>query len=272
MPQPDALFPRPPPGYDRPKNEIRSIRTAIADAFCILWADLRALKRKAARYLLATVMSPLLYLIAFGWGLGRGMSVTGSSYLEFVVPGIIALTAMNSSFNGSGVRLMLDQVHYRSFDESLMAPVRPLSLAIGKALIGLSRGLFSSLVFLAFAFLLSPVHLSLSFLIILILTCLLFSFMGVLAALLAKSYEDMSLFSSLTIMPMTFLAGTFFPVDQVPFLLKLVLYVMPLTHCSICLRASASGQALPPGSLLAIASFTMLFMAGSYIAIRKINR
>ncbi|MHC1593748.1 MAG: ABC transporter permease, partial [Methanotrichaceae archaeon] len=77
----------------------------VMEAYAILWADLMVLKRRIGRYLTTTLISPVLYLVAFGWGLGRGISVDGASYFEFVVPGIIALTAMNSSFNGAGTRL-----------------------------------------------------------------------------------------------------------------------------------------------------------------------
>jgi hypothetical protein len=69
------------------------------DAYTVLWSDLLILRSRSGRYLITTTISPILYLVAFGWGLGRGMSVNGTSYLQFVVPGIIALTAMTASFN-----------------------------------------------------------------------------------------------------------------------------------------------------------------------------
>ena len=96
------------------------------DAYTIMWSDMMMLKRRWSKYLLTTLLSPLLYLMAFGWGLGRGISVNGTSYLEFVVPGIIALTAMTISFNGAGTRLNTDRLYFRSFDECLMAPISPL--------------------------------------------------------------------------------------------------------------------------------------------------
>ena len=109
------------------------------DAYSILWADLMALKRRGPRFLITTLVSPLLYLVAFGWGLGRGMSLNGTSYLEFVIPGIIALTAMTTSFNGAGNRLNVDRLFYKSFDECLMAPIGLTSLLMGKALIGVCQ-------------------------------------------------------------------------------------------------------------------------------------
>ena len=242
------------------------------DACTIVWSDMMMLKRRWAKYLLTTLLSPLLYLMAFGWGLGRGMSVNGTSYLEFVVPGIIALTAMTTSFNGAGTRLNTDRLYFRSFDECLMAPISSISLLTGKAMIGVYRGLVSSIAFLLVAMLIAPkLHVDLLFLVSLLLTCLTFAFLGVLAALLASTHEDMATFSSLILLPMTFLGGTFFSVNQVPIALKIALYALPLTHSSFCLRAAALGQFFPWGSFLALAVFMLAFFLGSLVVLRKIS-
>ena len=242
------------------------------DAYTIIWSDMMMLKRRWAKYLVTTLISPLLYLVAFGWGLGRGMSVSGTSYLEFVVPGIIALTAMTTSFNGAGTRLNTDRLYFKSFDECLMAPISLASLLLGKAMIGVVRGLLSSIAFLVVATLIAPkFHVGLFFLISLLLTCFTFSFLGVLAALLAETHEDMATFSSLILLPMTFLGGTFFSVNQVPTALKIALYALPLTHSSICLRAAALGQPIPWESFLSLAAFLLAFSLGSMAVLRKIS-
>lgn len=242
------------------------------DAYTIMWSDMMMLKRRWAKYLVTTLLSPLLYLMAFGWGLGRGISVNGASYLEFVVPGIIALTAMTTSFNGAGTRLNTDRLYFRSFDECLMAPISSISLLMGKAMIGVYRGLVSSIAFLVVAMLIAPkFHVDLFFLVSLMLTCLTFAFLGVLVALLAKTHEDMATFSSLILLPMTFLGGTFFSVNQVPIALKIALYALPLTHSSICLRAAALGQPIPWLSFLALVAFLLAFSVGSIAILRKIS-
>jgi len=242
------------------------------DAYNILWADLVTLKRHWSRYLITTLISPLLYLVAFGWGLGRGINLNGTSYLEFVIPGIIALTAMTTSFNGASTRLNVDRLYYKSFDECLMAPIRLSSMLLGKAMIGVVRGLLSSFVFIAVAMLIAPaIHIGPTFLLALFLTCLTFAFLGVLAALLARSHEDMATFSSLILMPMTFLGGTFFALSQVPTGLKYALYALPLTHSSLFLRASALDQPLPWGSLFVLLIFFAMFLMGGMIALRKIS-
>lgn len=243
---------------------------SIMDAYSILWADLMALKRRGPKFVVITLVSPLLYLVAFGWGLGRGMSLNGTSYLEFVIPGIIALTAMNTSFNGAGNRLNVDRLFYKSFDECLMAPIGLTSLLMGKALIGVVRGLISSVAFLVVAVLIAPnMHIGPLFLSGLVLTCLTFAFLGVLAALLARSHEDMATFGSLILIPMTFLGGTFFSLSQVPEGLKYALYILPLTHASLFLRAAALDQPLPWASFLALTIYFVIFLWGGMMALKR---
>lgn len=243
---------------------------SFADAYSVLWADLLVLKRRIFRYLITTLVSPLLYLVAFGWGLGRGISVEGTSYFAFVVPGIIALTAMNSSFNGAGTRLNVDRLYFKSFDECLMAPISSSSLLLGKAMVGAVRGLVSSIAFVGLALLVSPTfYVTPLFLASLLVTCLLFSFLGVLAALLSKSHEDMGTFSSLILLPMTFLGGTFFSLSQVPEALKFGLYAFPLTHSSLCLRAAVLGQPFPWASFMIMVGFWAAFSAGCHMVLKR---
>lgn len=242
------------------------------DAYSILWSDLAALKRRWPRYLITTLVSPLLYLVAFGWGLGRGINLNGTSYLEFVIPGIIALTAMTTSFNGAGTRLNVDRLYFKSFDECLMAPIGLSSLLMGKAMIGVVRGILSSAAFLIVAFLIAPhIHISLLFLLGLLLTCLTFAFLGVLAALLARSHEDMATFGSLILMPMTFLGGTFFSLSQVPIGLKYALYLLPLTHASLFLRACMQNQPLPWISFVILMGFFIAFLISGRIVLKRIS-
>lgn len=242
----------------------------LMDIYSILWVDLRFLRRHWLRTLATSLVNPLLYLLAFGYGLGRGISFGGYSYLEFVIPGIIALTAMTSSFKGAGMKLNVDRLFYKCFDECLMSPISLFSLVIGKTLIGVVRGLISSTALLIMGFIISPILIITPlFILVLIISCFVFAFFGVLVALLAKSHQDMSSFSSLVLLPMTFLSGTFFSLSQLPEALKVVLYLLPLTHSSQCLRAAALGQSFPWLSLMAILGFGLIFFSGCMVALKR---
>jgi ABC-2 type transport system permease protein len=234
--------------------------------------DLKFLSRNWYKTLATTLIAPVLYLLAFGYGLGRGVTVDGYSYLEFVIPGIVALTAMTTSFNAAGMKLHVDRLFYRCFDETLMSPVSFFSIIMGKTLIGVVRGLLSTLTLLAACFLFSPL-LSISplFWLVLVTTCFIFSFLGVFIALIAKSHQDMSVFMSLVILPMSFLSGTFFSLSQLPEPLKIVLSISPLTHTSLCLRASALAQPFPWLSFAALLSFGLVFFLLCFAVLQRIN-
>jgi ABC-type multidrug transport system permease subunit len=103
----------------------------------------------------------------------------------------------------------------------------------------------------------------------LIVTCFTFSFLGVIVALLAKTHQDMTLFMSLVILPMSFLSGTFFSLSQVPEALSIILYLSPLTHASLCLRASMLGQPYPWLSLLILTVFGAAFFGLCFTALKR---
>ncbi|MEM2816189.1 MAG: ABC transporter permease [Candidatus Bathyarchaeia archaeon] len=245
----------------------------LSDIYAVFWADLRVLKRRASRTLATTLVNPVLYLLAFGYGLGRGISFEGYSYLDFVVPGIIALTAMTSSFNGAGSKLHVDRLFYKCFDELLMAPISALSIVFGKSLTGVVHGLISSFALVAVGLLVSPSFRASSFLplflVVLVVSCFVFSLLGVLAALLVRSHQDMGSFSAFVIVPMSFLSGTFFSLESVPEALKIALYFLPLTHSSLCLRAAALNQPFPWVSLIALIGFGIVFLISSIVVLRE---
>jgi ABC-2 type transport system permease protein len=238
--------------------------------YSVLWVDLRFLRRHWLRTLATSLVNPVLYLVAFGYGLGSGISFEGYGYLEFVIPGIVALTAMTSSFNGAGLKLHVDRLFYKCFDEYLMSPISLFSLAVGKTLIGAVRGLIASVALLAVGFAISPLLIiSPLFILVLVISCFVFALFGVLIALVAKSHQDMGTFSTLVLLPMTFLSGTFFSLSQLPEAMKVILYLLPLTHSSQCLRAAALEQPFPWLSLLALLSFGLIFFLGCMIALKR---
>ena len=67
------------------------LRANLYDVATIFWRDWVVLKRRMTKFILSRMVAPLLYLVAFGWGLGRSVQIGGGSYLDFIVPGILSL-------------------------------------------------------------------------------------------------------------------------------------------------------------------------------------
>ena len=230
------------------------------EVYYVAWGDIRFLRHTWINVLIMSLMTPLLYLVAFGYGLRTGETDSGFSYIAFVIPGIVALTALSAPFSATSTRLNVQRLYYKCFDEMMMCPLSMSSIMVGKSIVGVVRGLFSCLaLFLLGLFLAPDLTFTPLFLVCLIISCFVFSFLGVVAALMAKSHQSMATFSSVVILPMTFLCGTFFSVSSLPTFFQVLLYCLPLTHASECIRAASLGTAFPWWSLAALIAFGIAF-------------
>lgn len=238
----------------------------IVDWYTIFWRQWRIFQRRFWKIFSSTLVNPLLYLVAFGWGLGRNISVDGGSYLQFVVPGIVALTSMSVSFNGVATPLNISRLYYKTYEEFIIAPVSSLSVVLGEVIAGCGRGLFASVIVLGLAFLFgAKLYLGPLFWLVLVLNTFLFSSLGVVAAMLINSHEDMSNFSSFVIVPMAFLSNTFFSIKDLPEGVKILINLLPLTHTSRALRAVAMANPFPWISLWVTLGFTVVLF---WLAVR----
>ena len=236
----------------------------------IFWKDLLLIRKKPWKFLASSMVTPILYLVTFGWGLGRGMSMGGGTYLEFILPGLLALSAMNNSFGPVSTSVNVSKLYTKTIEEVLVSPISPWSITLGRALSGTVRGVFSAFLLLIVG-LLSGVtmNLSLFFLFVLGLTAFCFASAAVAAAMIAKSHEDMSNFNSFVIIPMSFLAGTFFSPDKLPEPFQSAILIYPLTHASMLLRALAGGREPDAGSVIILAVYAGFFF---YLAGRMVKR
>ncbi len=237
----------------------------------VFWKDMLLIRKKPWKFLASSMIMPLLYLVTFGWGLGRGMHMAGGGrYLDFVLPGLLAMSAMNNAFGPVSTSVNVSKLYTKTIEEVLVSPVSPWGIVLGRSLTGLVRGMFSACLLLVVG-LLSGVRMSFPpvFFAVLALTAFCFAAGAVGAAMVAKSHEDMSNFNSFVIIPMSFLAGTFFTPDKLPEPFHSLILVYPLTHASLLLRAIAAGRAPEVWSLCVLAAYTLLFF---YLAGRTVKR
>lgn len=232
----------------------------IEDICTVFWRDWLVLHRRLAKFILSRMVTPILYLVAFGWGLGRSMVWNGGSYLDYIVPGIVALNSMNISFSSVGSPLNMSRLYHRTLEEYLIAPISSTSFVLGKILGGVVRGLLSSAVILLLAWLFGA-NLTLSgwFLLLLLLNCFAFAALGVVAALSIDSHEDMANFGTYVLLPMSFLCGTFFSPERLPAGVSWLVEALPLTHASQGLRQLAGGGELPGAALAILAVYGLAF-------------
>ena len=235
----------------------------------VVWREMLVLKSRFWRTLAGYGVSPALFLIAFGWGVGRQVSFSGADYLSFMVPGLVALSTMGHSFS-LAMDINVARFYTMTFEELQTAPVSGLTITLGEVFSGVVRGMLAALVVLAIA-LACGVKLGLGplFWLSIFLNCFTFAALAVLMAMLVRSHADQASLNSFIIVPMSFLCGTFFPLERLPLWAGGLAKLLPLTHASRCIRAAALGWAFPWPSLLVLALMGLGFLAAASFAVRR---
>lgn len=221
--------------------------TIWADSLTIFWGEWLKLRVRIWQIAATGLVSPLIYILAFGLGLGSAIDraitpTAGENYLEFILPGMVALSSMTISFVGTTFSICGERLYNKNFEETLLAPVHPLGLHLGKMFAGIVRGLMTSgsVILIAILFtgnigsFVNPL-----FLLVLVLNCAVFAGLGVIVGLNVKSLESVGLYNNFLIIPMSFLGGTFFDPATLPKILKGIVYLLPLSYTSTGLRAAA---------------------------------
>lgn len=207
----------------------------------ILWEKWVEFRRDFYKITLAAMIAPLMYLVVFG--LGIQTSSHGEPYLNFLIPGVIALTTMNGSFNAIAQNLNVQRLYEKAFDQIMISPTPLWQFILGQIIGGSLRGLYAGGIILL---LVMPISTGLIFnamsIFIMFLNGAVFSAVGVVVSFLAKNHADVPRFSNYIIMPMAYLCNTFFSIDRMPSGLREIVSALPLSQASGLLRSIASGN------------------------------
>lgn len=220
-------------------------------------------------YLLSAMMVPLMYLIVFGLGLGRDVRLSSSSnYLNFLIPGLVAMSSMVNSYSWIANSINLGRLHFRTFQVLLQAPIPLFHVVLGEVLSAMIKGLFAGILVLI-AGLLTPSGLSLKapFWVAFVTNCFLFASLGFVVGMLSKGHEETATYSNFLIFPMAFFCGTFFPLERIPWFLRPFVYIMPLTHTNLLMRKSAFDTAALLSLTVLVCYSVLLFL----FALKLIN-
>lgn len=206
----------------------------------IVWREWTYFRKHALSITLTSLVSPLLYVIAFGYGLGRFVSIGDTNYLSFLIPGIIAINTMNTSFSAVATPLVISRIHDKSLETYITAPSHTIEIMTGKIFAATLRGFYSGTIILLAALLLRiEMKITPPFIGAMFINSLLFASMGFTAAMMVKSHQQMAQFRTFFINPMVFVCGTFFSTKSVPSLISKFLIFLPLTPSTTTLRSAA---------------------------------
>lgn len=237
----------------------------LRDIATVFWRDWIVLKKRLVKFIFSRMVAPILYLTAFGLGLGRSVQLESGTYLDFIVPGIIALNSMNISFH-SIIPLHAERIYHKSLEEYLLSPISAEAFLIGKILGAVLRSIISSAIIILLAKIFgAKIFLSPSLIAVLILNSVIFAEVGFFAAMKLSTYEEMAQVNTYILLPMSFLCGTFFSTAVLPDAIKFFINCLPLTHASQLLRSITSGEEI----FLSSAVILILYSLAGFLLCRK---
>ena len=241
----------------------------MAQLLAIILREALIFKRRMVKQLFSFAVSPFLFLITFGWGLTGRLDVEGIPYINFILPGIIAMVGMRQSFALSS-EINISRFYWKTFDEIQSAPISNLSYTIGEVISGMMRGCLAAGVVMILA-LIFRVCISINglFIISLLLNTFIFSSMAIITSMLVKTHAEQAMLNNFVITPMAFLCGTFFPIEYYPLWVGKLISFLPLTHVCAVIRAALLNREFPYYSLLYMAVFGAVVFIIAVKVIRK---
>ena len=236
----------------------------------IMW--LREVKRffRSRSRILGSLGQPLLFLLALGYGLGSVFKAAGQgNYIEFLAPGVIGMSIIFSSiFNG--IQVIWDR-QFGFLKETMVAPVSRVAIMLGRALGGATTAALQGCIVLVITLFVGfhPFSwgLVVPAILVMLLISTLFSSLGIMIASLLSDMQGFQLIMNFLVMPLFFLSGAIFPLQDAPSVLQWIARFDPLSYGIDAMRVlliNVNHYGLGM-DIIVLAIFTVIFLGlGSF--------
>ncbi|MDH5765567.1 MAG: ABC transporter permease [Gammaproteobacteria bacterium] len=188
------------------------------------------------RIWIQTVLPPAittaLYFVIFGELIGSQISdIDGYSYMDYIVPGLILMSVITNSY-ANVVSSFYSAKFQRSIEELLISPTPNYLILAGFVSGGVARGLIVGLVVTMVAMFFSDfqVHSLLLSFTVFLLTAILFSIAGLINAIYAKSFDDITIIPTFVLTPLTYLGGIFYSIEMLPQFWQNISLINPILY------------------------------------------
>jgi len=222
--------------------------------------------------LATNVLDPLLFLFAFGYGLGAVVDrVGGLDYLSFVVPGMMAYAAMFAASFEATVSTYARFSMQRTWDAILATPVTLTELMLGEMSWAATKGVFSACCVVLVGALwggIGSLPGALLAIPVLALGALCFACCGMAVTAHARSWDIFAYFFTFWVTPMFMFSGTFFEVARFPFAIQAIAWGLPMTHLIAVVRPLAAGLPLHPVAALGHLAYIALLALAAFALAR----
>lgn len=241
-------------------------------AVYVMW--LREVKRflRSKSRIIGSLGQPILFLVALGYGLGPVFAKAGQgNYVDFIAPGVIGMSIIFSAiFNG--MQVIWDR-QFGFLKETMVAPVSRLAIMFGRTLGGATVASFYGILVLVVTVLIGFRPAAwfgvVPAILVMLLIALLFSALGIAVASRLRDMQGFQLIMNFLVMPLFFLSGALFPLQNAPSVLMLIARFDPLSYGVDALRYFLIGVSVFPlaldiGVLVLITALFLLLGAYSF--------
>lgn len=211
------------------------------------------------------IITTLLYVFVFGMAIGsRIPHVQGVTYAQFLIPGLIMLQTIDSSYGECSSSIFQGRF-MNSIQELLIAPLSATEIVAGFVLGSLVRALvIAALITTLGAVLVHTLPRDwVTYVVVLVLVSVLFSALGLIFGLLAEKFDHLAALTTFVITPLTFVGGVFTAATMLPPTLRTLELVNPIFYTIDAFRRSYTGQSFlaPAYSIGAIAILCVVVLA-----------
>ena len=168
--------------------------------------------------ILPSAITMALYFVIFGNLIGPRVGLMGGfPYIQYIAPGIIMMAVITNSYSNV-VSSFFGAKFQRHIEEILVSPVPNVLIVCGYVAGGVARGVIVAFVVMIVALFFTDIHIH-SYtvtLVVVVLTATLFSIGGLINAIFATKFDDISIVPTFVLTPLTYLGGVFYSIDLLP--------------------------------------------------------
>ena len=182
--------------------------------------------------LVPPVITTSLYFIIFGKMIGSRIGELGGfSYMEFIIPGLIMMSTITSSYSNVSSSFF-SQKFQKNIEELLVAPVPTHVIIWGFVFGGLGRSILVGTLVTIISLFFVPLHVYSWVIVVLtiVMTAILFSLAGLLNGIFAQSFDDVSIVPTFVLQPLTYLGGVFYSISMLPPIWQTISKVNPIVY------------------------------------------
>jgi len=242
---------------------LKSILTKETNRFLRIWVQT----------LVPPVITMSLYFVIFGRLIGARIgTMHGFGYMEFIVPGLIMMSVITNSYSNVASSFFSAKFQ-RNVEELLVAPVPTSIIIAGYVGGGLTRGILVGILVTSVSLFFVDLHIYNIFILILSVLCtsILFALGGLLNALLAQTFDDISIIPTFVLTPLTYLGGVFYSIHLLPPFWQSVSHFNPVFYMINSFRYGFLGIKDTPliWSFTVIFSFIIILYSVVFILLKK---